>query len=94
MTASPTTVLYTEKTVQFQVHSRESVMAFKFIVIGALLLIVGALFSALVFLYKDKGEGERTIRALTWRIGLSLGLFLLLMAGYYLGLISPNSARS
>jgi hypothetical protein len=65
-------------------------MALKIIIISALVLIVGALFSALVFLYKDKGKGERTARSLTWRIGLSLGLFMLLMTGYYLGIITPH----
>jgi hypothetical protein len=51
------------------------------------LLIVGSLFSALFYLVKDKGAGERTARALTIRIGLSLTLFLLLMLGYFTGVI-------
>ena len=69
-------------------------MALKIFVISALLLIVGSLFSALAFLYKDKGRGERTVRALTWRIGLSLSLFALLMAGYYFGIITPHGVGS
>ena len=69
-------------------------MPLKIIIISVLLLIVGSLFSALAFLYKDKGRGERTVRALTWRIGLSLGLFALLMAGYYFGIITPHGLRS
>jgi hypothetical protein len=28
--------------------------------------------------------------ALTWRIGLSLALFVLLMAGFYFGIIEPH----
>jgi hypothetical protein len=36
---------------------------------------------------KDKGQGKRTVKALTLRISLSLGLFLLLMIGYYTGII-------
>ncbi len=52
-----------------------------------LLLIVGSLFSALFYLSKDKGTGERTVRALTVRISLSLLLFILLMVGFYTGVI-------
>lgn len=69
-------------------------MLLKIVIISALLLIVGSLFSALTFLYKDKGRGERTVRALTWRIGLSLGLFVLLMTGYYFGIITPHGLGS
>jgi hypothetical protein len=52
-----------------------------------LVLIVGSLASALWFLIRDKGSSTRTVKALTVRISLSIGLFLLLMAGYYFGLI-------
>jgi heme/copper-type cytochrome/quinol oxidase subunit 3 len=62
-------------------------MFIKIIVIAMLLLIFASLFSALVFLFKDKGRGQRTAQALTWRIGLSMTLFLLLMAGFYFGVI-------
>lgn len=60
------------------------------IVIVMLVLIFASLFSALVFLFKDKGRGQRTARALTWRIGLSITLFVLLMAGFYFGVIPPE----
>ncbi len=56
-------------------------------VIAMLVLIVGSLGSALWFLIRDKGTSERTVKALTVRISLSIGLFLLLMAGYYFGVI-------
>jgi len=62
-------------------------MFIKIVVIFILVLIVASLFSALVFLFKDKGRGNRTAQALTWRIGLSLTLFVLLMAGFYFGVI-------
>jgi len=62
-------------------------MLFKIIVVVALLFIVGSLFSALYFLAKDKNGGERTARALTLRIGLSITLFLALLLSYYFGLI-------
>jgi hypothetical protein len=59
----------------------------KIIVILFLLLILGSLGSALYFLVRDRGHSERTVRALTWRIALSITLFVLLMAGYYTGII-------
>ena len=62
----------------------------KAIVIVILVLIFASLFSALVFLIKDRGRGRRVADALTWRIGLSIALFLLLMAGYYFGIIEPH----
>lgn len=64
-------------------------MVVKYVVVAMLVLIFGSLFSALVFLFKDKGRGNRTVKALTWRIGLSMALFLLLMAGFYFGVIPP-----
>jgi hypothetical protein len=62
-------------------------MLLKLFIVAALLLIIGSLFSALFYLMKDKGQGKRTVKALTLRISLSLGLFLLLMIGYYTGII-------
>ena len=56
-----------------------------------LLAIVGSLFSGLFFFYRDHGTGERTVRALTLRIGLSLALFILLMVGFRIGLIPGYS---
>lgn len=52
-----------------------------------LMVIVGSLFSALFFLVKDKGKGDRTVKALTFRIGLSIVLFLGLLLSYHFGLI-------
>jgi hypothetical protein len=53
-----------------------------------LVFIVGSLFSGLYFLIRDKGQGERTVKALTVRIVLSVTLFALLMLGIYTGLIT------
>lgn len=62
----------------------------KLLVLVIVLLILASLGQALYYLVRDRGQGERTVRALTWRIGLSLALFLLLMAGFYSGLIPHN----
>jgi hypothetical protein len=44
-----------------------------------LLAIVASLISGLVFLYRDRGEGTRMVKALTLRIGLSFVLFIVLL---------------
>lgn len=59
-------------------------MAFKLAVVIMLLLVIGSLFSGLFFLYRDKGNGDRVVRALTLRVSLSLLLFVgLLLAWRY-----------
>lgn len=60
------------------------------LVILFLVVILASLGSALFYLVRDKGQSDRTARALTWRIGLSILLFVLLMAGYKTGII-PRS---
>lgn len=65
-------------------------MLVKILIIIMLLLIAGSLFSALFYLMKGDAT-DRTVKALTWRISLSLALFLLLMLGFYTGIIGhPN----
>lgn len=65
----------------------------KILVILFIVFIVSSLGSALYFLVKDKGGSERTVKALTVRVGLSVGLFLLLMLGYYFGLIPQQGFK-
>ncbi len=60
---------------------------FKLIIVLMLLGVVGSLFSGLFFLYRDQGVGDRTVKALTVRIGLSIAIFAMLMLGYRFGLI-------
>ncbi len=60
----------------------------RIVVILFLVFIVGSLFSALYFLIKDKGKGERVVKALTVRVVLSVVLFALLMLGIYTGFIT------
>ena len=59
----------------------------KIVVILFLVFIIGSLASALYFLVRDKGQGERMVKALTVRVVLSVALFALLMLGFYFGLI-------
>jgi len=66
-------------------------MAIKILIIVGMLLILYSLGSALIFLVKDHGEGDRTVKRLTWRIALSLALFLAIWAAYQMGYIEPNT---
>jgi len=67
-------------------------MLIKVIIVLTLIVIVGSLFSALFFLAKDKSGSDRTVKALTIRIGLSITLFILLILGYYFGILGqPNT---
>ena len=60
-------------------------MLIKILIVTLLTVILTSLFSALFFLVKDKQASARTAKALTWRIGLSITLFVLLLIGYGLG---------
>lgn len=60
----------------------------RIVVIVFLVMIVTSLGSALLFLLRDRGNGgTRVARALAIRVGLSITLFVLLMAGFASGLI-------
>ena len=65
-------------------------MLAKYIIVFVMLIILFALGSGLVFLVRDKGKTKRTVKALTWRIGLSLTLFFFLFLAFCLGLIQPH----
>ena len=66
----------------------------KILVVLILLGILVSLGSAMVFLVRDKGGSNRTLRALTFRIGLSVGLFGLLFLLSWLGIIEPHGVRT
>jgi hypothetical protein len=59
----------------------------RWFVIAVIVLILLSLGSALVYVMKDKGKTDRAVKALTWRVALSVSLFLFLMAGHYFGFI-------
>ena len=53
-----------------------------------LITIVASLGSALVFIYRDQGQGKtRAVKALSLRVGLSFMLFALLIASQRFGWI-------
>ncbi|KTD13297.1 twin transmembrane helix small protein [Legionella jamestowniensis] len=63
----------------------------KAIILIVMLIILIALGSSLVFLVRDEGKTKRTVKALTWRIGLSLMLFLFLFLAFSMGWIQPHA---
>ena len=58
-----------------------------------IVFILASLGGALYYLIKDKGQSDRTVKMLTVRVTLSLTLFLLLMGGYYFGIIPQTGLR-
>jgi hypothetical protein len=62
----------------------------KVIVVAILLGIVSSLGMALFYMVKDRGTSTRSARALTVRIGVSIGLFVLLLILGATGLLSPH----
>jgi hypothetical protein len=62
----------------------------RIIVIVGLVAIVTALFTALVFLYRDRGHGNRVVIALAVRVGLSMALIAFLVFSYWMGWIVPG----
>ena len=65
----------------------------KIIVVAVLIAIVVALFSALVFLYRDAGRGKRVVWALTVRVALSVSLIAFLLFSYWMGWIGQEGLR-
>lgn len=64
---------------------------FKIIIIIMILIVVGSLGSALFTLLKDSGQdSKRTVKALTIRVAVSLIVFMVLIIGYFTGLIQPH----
>lgn len=62
----------------------------KLVIILLLFGVLASLFSGLFFLYRDRGAGHRTVKALTVRVALSVTLFVLLLVAYWLGLLPPR----
>ena len=65
-------------------------MIIKLLVVAGLIAIVVSLGSGLYFLLKDKGETKRMVNSLTWRIGISVAVFVLLFVAWFFGLIQPH----
>jgi hypothetical protein len=65
-------------------------MALKILIVLIFVAIVASLGSALFHLSKSGGDSQKMFRSLALRIGLSIGLLILLLVGWALGLIKPH----
>lgn len=65
-------------------------MLFKLIILIMLFFIFLSLSGGLFFLARDKGETRRTVKSLTLRVILSVGLFILLIIGFLTGQLQPH----
>jgi asparagine N-glycosylation enzyme membrane subunit Stt3 len=65
-------------------------MLSKIVIIFILMGIFFALGSGLYYLVKEKNQGLKTVKALTWRIALTILLLSFLAFGAYMGWFKPN----
>ena len=65
-------------------------MLIKIIVVIIFLLILGSLASALFHLLVSKESNDKTVRALTLRVGLSILAFIILLLSAKFGWIQPR----
>ncbi len=65
-------------------------MIFKIIILVLLAIVIISLGSALYHLVSNKGDSDKLLKSLTWRIGLSVFIFILLFIGQAIGLITPH----
>jgi len=66
-------------------------MFVKIVIIVFLLVILYTLGSSFYFMLKDKGGGDRALKRLMWRIGLSIFLLVLFFVMVKLGWIEPSA---
>jgi len=64
-------------------------MIFKIVILSLLLVVLISLGSALAAMAKGD-KSDKMVKALTWRIGLSAAIFILLLIGQATGLITPH----
>ncbi|MGL4833070.1 MAG: twin transmembrane helix small protein [Shewanella sp.] len=62
----------------------------KLLIIAFIILIIWNLGAGLYYMMVDKGKTNRTVNALSWRIGLSVLLIALLFLGIITGVVKPH----
>jgi Protein of unknown function (DUF2909) len=65
----------------------------QFLIVLLLAVIVGSLGHALFSMSSGPDRAQQMAQALTVRITVSVGLFVLLLAGYHFGWIEPRGIR-
>jgi hypothetical protein len=72
----------------------EAAVEFKYLLIAFLVLILVSLGKALFHLSSSRPEDSgKMVKALAWRVGLSVFLFVLLIVAYSLGWVQPQHMR-
>lgn len=67
-------------------------MLTKIIAVLLLIAMLVSLFTGMYYLVKDRGQSNRTLNALTWRIGIWIVLFALLAGATYFGYLQPSES--
>ena len=62
----------------------------KLVIIAFLVVILWNLGAALYYMVVDQGRSNRTVKSLSWRIGLSVCLILLVALGLFTGVIKGH----
>lgn len=65
-------------------------MFFKLIILIIIAVILLSLGTGMFYLVRHKDDSESLVKALTWRIGLSVFLFILLLLAFAMGWIKPH----
>ena len=65
----------------------------KLLVIAVFIAVMYNLGAALYYMMSDRGTTNRTVKSLTWRIGLSVALIALVGIGLYTGVIESHGIR-
>ncbi|VAW40952.1 hypothetical protein MNBD_GAMMA01-328 [hydrothermal vent metagenome] len=63
----------------------------KIVIVVVLLFIMYNLAVAMYYMIKDKGQGKNTVRFLTVRIAVSVGLFIVILFALKMGWIQAHS---
>jgi len=64
-------------------------MIFKIVILSLLFVVLISLGTALVAMAKGD-KSDKMLKSLTWRIGLSVAIFILLLIGQAMGIITPH----
>lgn len=64
-------------------------MVFKIVILSLLFIVLISLGSALVAMARGD-KSDKMLKSLSWRIGLSVAIFIVLLIGQATGLITPH----
>ncbi len=65
-------------------------MIVKILIVILMLGILYSLFRSLFFLATEKDDSKKVVKNLSWRIGLSIFLFLMIVFAIFMGWIEPH----